>query len=73
MQCRPHTVGGRLLFTQLLNFKKMFYQIFLAIFLALACPSHKTNKQTATTRSGATTMAQDTTTLSGGDNGHIHP
>jgi len=68
---RLHTVGGRLPFIQLLNFKKMFYSIFLAIFLALTAPARK--PVVTTTHHVIMVAAQDSISGSGGDNGHIPP
>ncbi|WP_175404030.1 hypothetical protein [Mucilaginibacter sp. PPCGB 2223] len=49
----------------------MYYSIFLALFLALACPSHRSAK----THHSSTVMAQDSigNDGSGGDEGHFPP
>lgn len=48
----------------------MPYAIFLAIFLAMVCP---TKKQSSHTHQNVTTFANDSTSDSGGEDGHIHP
>ncbi|WP_448698120.1 hypothetical protein ACFGVR_14965 [Mucilaginibacter sp. AW1-3] len=48
----------------------MPYFIFLAIFLALVCPA---KKHSAHPHQSVTTMSNDSTSDSGGEDGHIHP
>ncbi len=47
----------------------MYYAIFFALFLGLACP-HNSSKRSVTIHHSSTTMAADST---GGEGGHIPP
>lgn len=50
----------------------MFYPIFLAILLALACPSHK-HSASGHRSSNTTVMSADSLGDGDGENGHIPP